>query len=113
MTLRAVQPEGWPRPRGYANGIVVPPGRPLLFTAGMVGWDEREEIVPGGFVAQFAKALENVVAVVRAAGGDASHVVRLTVYVVDREEYLASLAAFRDGPGYAVPSEVVFAVARR
>ncbi len=87
-----LQPEGWPRPRGYANGVLVPPGHALVFTAGMVGWDAQEHIVPGGFAAQFEQALANVLAVVRAAGGGPEHVVRLTAYVVDRRAYLGSLA---------------------
>jgi enamine deaminase RidA (YjgF/YER057c/UK114 family) len=57
----------------------------------MVGWDAQEQIVEGGFVPQFEQALRNVLAAVAAAGGQAAHVIRLTVYVVDREEYLRSL----------------------
>lgn len=94
--LPAVHPEGWPRPRGYSNGFAVPPGHTLVFTAGMVGWDERERIVPGGFVAQFEQALRNVLAVVRAAGGGPEHVVSLTAYVVDRQDYLGSLTPLGD-----------------
>jgi len=89
--LEPLQPEGWPRPKGYSNGFRVPAGHDLVFVAGMVGWDTDEQIVPGGFVAQFEQALLNVLAVVREAGGDAGNLVRLTIYVVDREEYLASL----------------------
>ena len=85
--MRIVQPEGWPRPRGYANGVLVPPGRRLLFVAGQVGWDEHQRVVPGGLVEQFAQALANVLAVVRAAGGSPTDVARLTLYVLDREEY--------------------------
>lgn len=96
MTFLAVQPEGWPRPRGYSNGVVVPPGHALVFAAGMVGWDERERIVDGGFVAQFERALANVLAVVQRAGGGAQHVVSMTVFVVDRAEYLGSLSALGD-----------------
>lgn len=91
--LRPVQPQGWPRPRGYSNGMLVPAGHDLLLVGGMIGWDESERIVPGGFVAQFEKALENVLAVVREAGGGPENVARMTVYVVDRAEYLASTAA--------------------
>lgn len=94
--LRTLQPEGWPRPKGYCNGLRVPAGHDLVFTAGMVGWDEHEKIVPGGFVAQFEQALRNVVAVVEAAGGRPEHVIRLTVYVTDREAYLGSLRELRD-----------------
>jgi enamine deaminase RidA (YjgF/YER057c/UK114 family) len=90
--IEPLQPEGWPRPRGYANGVRVPAGHDLVFTAGMIGWDADERIVDGGFAAQFEQALRNVVAVVQAAGGSAEHLVRLTIYVTDREEYLAALA---------------------
>ena len=93
MSLRALQPAGWPRPRGYANGILVPPGRQLVLTGGMVGWDEREQLVSGGFAAQFEQALRNVLAVVAEAGGGPADVVRMTVYVADRGEYLASREA--------------------
>ena len=96
MTPRAIQPEGWPRPKGYGNGFEVPPGHRLVFTAGMVGWDEAERIVDGGFVAQFEQALRNVLAVVRTAGGGPEHVVSMTAFVVDRDEYLGTLAALGD-----------------
>ncbi len=85
---RPITPRGWPRPRGYANGILVPPGRSLLFVSGMVGWDEHEKLVPGGFAAQFEQALRNVLAVVEEAGGRTEDVVRMVVFVVDKAEYL-------------------------
>lgn len=114
-TLRAVHPEGWPRPRGYSNGIAVPAGRELLLTGGMVGWDAQERIVPGGFVAQFEQAVANVLAVVRAAGGGPEDVARMTVYVVDREEYLASRealgAAWRRTMGRHYPAMALVQVA--
>jgi len=91
--IRTIAPRGWPRPKGYANGLLVPPGRQLLFVAGMVGWDEREKIVPGGFAAQFERALANVVAVVEEAGGKADDVVRMLVFVADKNEYAASRSA--------------------
>lgn len=90
--IEPLQPKGWPRPRGYANGLRVPAGHDLVFTAGMVGWDAQEHIVEGGFAAQFEQALRNVLAVVEEAGGTAENLVRLTVYVTEREKYLASLA---------------------
>jgi len=86
-----LQPPGWPRPRGYSNGYRIPAGLDLVLTAGMVGWDENEEIVPGGFVPQFEQALRNIVAVVHEAGGGPESIVRLTAYVADRDEYLSSL----------------------
>ena len=86
---RPVSPRGWPRPRGYANGMLVPAGRDLLFVAGMVGWDEKETIVEGGLAAQFEQALRNVVAVVAEAGGRSEDVVRMLVFVTDKRDYIA------------------------
>jgi len=94
--VERLQPPGWPRPRGYANGYRIPAGLDLVVTAGMVGWDEHERIVPGGFVAQFECALRNVLAAVGEAGGGPADVVRLTCYVVDRDAYLAALPALGD-----------------
>jgi enamine deaminase RidA (YjgF/YER057c/UK114 family) len=88
--LTLVDPPELGQPRGYANGVVVPAGRRLLFVAGQVGWDSSQRLVGDGFAAQFAQALGNVLAVVRAAGGGPEDVARLTVYVLDREEYAAS-----------------------
>lgn len=85
--LTAIDPADLGKPRGYSNGILVPPGRRLLFVAGQVGWDGRQQLVGEGFVEQFAQALANVLQVVAAAGGTAEDVARLTIYVVDREEY--------------------------
>jgi enamine deaminase RidA (YjgF/YER057c/UK114 family) len=97
MTSRlvALQPEGWPQPRGYANGMM---GRGrVVLVGGQIGWD-REGRFPAGLVAQTRQALENLLAVVRAAGGGAEHVGRLTWYVVDMAEYRASLKEL--GPVY-------------
>lgn len=91
--LETVLPPGWPRPKGYSNGILAPAGARLLFIAGQVGWDEEEALVDEGFVAQFEQALSNVVAVVSAAGGAREELVRLTLYVTDRREYLENLEA--------------------
>lgn len=89
MTI--VQPDGWVPPKGYANGIVAT-GR-MLFTGGVVGWDPTKltPTFPETFEAQFAQALSNVMAIVRTAGGRAEDLVRMTVYVTDKKEYLASL----------------------
>ncbi len=91
--LTAVQPPGFPAPRGYAHGVVAPADGRLLFVAGQVAWDAAQRLVGEGFAGQFGKALENVVAVVRAAGGAPEHLARLTIYVTDRRDYLAQLAA--------------------
>lgn len=92
--LEPIDPESLGgRGRGYSNGILVPSGARLLFVAGQVGWDRERHLVDGGFVPQFERALANVVEVVGAAGGAAEHLARLTIYVVDRNEYLAALPA--------------------
>ena len=113
--LERLQPAGWPRPRGYSNGVRVPAGLDLVLTGGMVGWDASERIVPGGFVAQFAQALRNVLAVVACAGGGPDDVVRLTVYVTDREAYLASLPelgeAWRAVMGRSYPAMALVEIA--
>lgn len=71
--------------------MLAAPGGRILFVAGQVGWDENQRLVEGGFAEQFAQALANVVAVVRAAGGDAENVGRLTIYVTDCSEYLTQI----------------------
>ncbi len=89
-----IQPEGWPRPVGYSNGVVAPAGSRALHVAGQVAWDTEREIVGAGdFAVQFAQALDNVIAVVRAAGGEAAHIASMTVYVTDKRQYLDALAA--------------------
>ena len=97
VLIERLQPPGWPRPRGYSNGYRIPVGLDLVVTGGMIGWDATESLVPGGFVAQFEQAIRNVLAVVAEAGGGPEHVVRLTAYVVDRDEYLASLSELGAG----------------
>jgi enamine deaminase RidA (YjgF/YER057c/UK114 family) len=85
---QVVLPDGWPRPRGYAQALRVPAGRELVFVAGQIGWDETERLVSGDFPVQFERALQNCVTVVRAAGGDARDIVRFTMYCTDRNAYL-------------------------
>src|SRR5215469_2456148 len=79
-------PAGWPRPKGYANGIKAK--GEMVFVGGMVGWDANERF-PDGFVAQVRQALENIAAVLAAGGAKPQHVTRLTWYVLDIEEYRA------------------------
>ncbi|MFO0613930.1 MAG: RidA family protein [Polyangiaceae bacterium] len=89
--LKTVAVDGWPRPSGYANGVITE-GR-LLHVAGQIGWDPVDRSLPkGDFVAQFDRALANVVAIVRAAGAEPSSVARMTIYVTDLEAYRSSLA---------------------
>ena len=89
--MKALQPPGWTPPRGYANGIAA--RGELVFVAGQIGWNAEQRFESDDFVAQAAQALRNVVAVLREAGATPSHVVRMTWYVVDKREYLASLPA--------------------
>jgi enamine deaminase RidA (YjgF/YER057c/UK114 family) len=86
MTI--INPPDLPAPRGYNNGVVAQ-GR-VLFVAGQIGWTQSGQLVPGGFVAQFARALENVLAVVREAGGNPDSVARLTIFVADKSAYVAA-----------------------
>jgi enamine deaminase RidA (YjgF/YER057c/UK114 family) len=84
--MQVVNPSGLAPPKGYSHGIVAE-GR-LLFVAGQIGWTPEGEIVGDDFVEQFDQALANVLTVVSAAGGAPQSVVRMTIYVLDKEEYL-------------------------
>ncbi len=105
--VEAVLPEGWPRPRGYSQGLRIPAGHDLVVVAGQVGWDQNERFVGHSFVEQFEQALSNCVRIVEAAGGRAEHIVRLTMYCRDRHEYLYGLkdvgAAYRRVMGQHYP----------
>ena len=85
--MRILQPPGWPRPRGYANGVVAE-GR-LVFVAGQIGWDESGTLVSDDLVRQLERTLENTLAVLREAGAGPQHVARMTWYITDRRDYLA------------------------
>ena len=85
--MRILQPPGWPRPRGYANGITAE--GTLVFVAGQIGWDSSQTIVSDDLVAQFRQTLENTLAVLREAGAGPEHLARMTWYVTDKREYLA------------------------
>lgn len=109
---RILQPEGWPRPVGYANGISAR-GR-MLFVAGQVGWDTTG-VFADGLVAQVRQALDNIVSVLRAGGAEPRHLVRMTWYVLDRESYLSARAeigrAYREMIGPVYPSMALLVVA--
>jgi enamine deaminase RidA (YjgF/YER057c/UK114 family) len=90
MSFEIVNPPSLGDPKGWNNGILVPPGGRLLFVAGQAGW-ETAAGEPPGFVAQFAHALDKVLAVVTTAGGKPSDVARLTVYVTDLAAWRATL----------------------
>lgn len=92
MRHEAINPEALGAPKGYAHGVLAGPGR-LLFVAGQVGAGPDADVVAGGFVPQFERALANLLTVVRAAGGAPSDVCRLTLYATDKAAYLANLKA--------------------
>lgn len=90
MSLKFINPESLGKPKGYANGVLADGGK-LLFIAGQIAWNEKQEIVSDDFVEQFEQALKNVIAVVAEAKGSAESIVRLVVYITDKEEYKASV----------------------
>lgn len=105
--MKILNPEALGEPRGYSNGVLMEGGS-LLFIAGQVGWDGDQRIVSDDFAAQFAQALENVLTVVRQAGGEPENIARLTIYVTDKEEYLSHLrdvgSAYRQLMGKHFPA---------
>ncbi len=109
--MKALQPPGWPAPRGYSNGIEAS-GR-LVFVGGQIGWDASGSFAPD-LPSQVRQTLANIVAVLAEAGAGPEHVVRLTWYVVDREDYLAKQkeigAAYRSVMGKHFPVMAVVQV---
>jgi enamine deaminase RidA (YjgF/YER057c/UK114 family) len=87
--MKILQPPGWPRPKGYSNGISAR-GRTIV-TAGVVGWDEQEKFTSNTLPGQFEQVLKNIVAILAEDGAGPQHLVRLTCYVTSIEAYLASL----------------------
>ncbi len=85
--MKVLQPPGWPRPKGYSNGISAS-GRTIV-TAGVVGWDENENFAEYTLVGQFAQVLRNTLAILREDGAGPEHIVRMTCYITDRTEYLS------------------------
>ncbi|WP_227698709.1 RidA family protein [Sphingomonas hengshuiensis] len=90
MTMRSLLPPGWKRPRGYSNGVSAS-GR-MVFTAGVVGWDETETFVATDLVGQFRQVLVNTLAILAEDGAGPEHIVRMTWYITSRSEYLDGLA---------------------
>jgi enamine deaminase RidA (YjgF/YER057c/UK114 family) len=84
--MQILLPEGWPRPKGYSNGVAAS-GR-QVFIAGMIGWDAQCVFHSDDFAEQARQALQNIVVVLREAGGKPEHIVRMTWYVTDKREYL-------------------------
>lgn len=110
--MRVLQPEGWPRPKGYANGIEAE-GR-LVFVAGQIGWDETGQFKAKSFAAQFRQTLLNTLAVLREASAGPEHIARMTWYITSREDYLAALpeigAAWNELMGRNYPAMAVIIV---
>jgi enamine deaminase RidA (YjgF/YER057c/UK114 family) len=111
--MEVLQPPGWPRPRGYANGMAA--RGTLVFVAGQIGWDApAERVVSDALAEQVGQALANVVAVLAAAGARPEHVARMTWYVTDRDEYVREAkaigAAWREHMGRHFPAMAVVAV---
>ena len=110
--MRNLLPPGWKRPKGYAHGVTAA-GR-LVVTAGLIGWNEQEEITTDDFVGQLRQALENTMAVLREGGAGPEHIVRMTWYIVNKKEYLGALAdvgaVYRDVVGRYYPAMAVVEV---
>jgi enamine deaminase RidA (YjgF/YER057c/UK114 family) len=108
-----LQPAGWPQPRGLAHGIVA--SGPMIFVAGMLGADEAGRLREG-FVAQAKQALRNIVAVLGEAGASPRHIVRLTWYICDMDEYLSQRSelgvAYREVMGRHFPAMAVVEINR-
>ena len=111
--MRILQPPAWARPKGFANGIAVKGGT-TVYIAGQVGYTGQGEWQETSFAGQFRQALQNVLEVLAQAGGRPEHLVRLTWYVLDKAEYLASLkdvgAAYRELMGKHYPVMAVVQV---
>src|SRR5215217_6096166 len=86
--MNVILPAGWPRPKGYSNGVVA--SGKMLFIAGMIGWDSEGHFASDDFAAQARQALQNIADVLREAGGKPEHIVRMTWYVTDKREYMAA-----------------------
>ncbi|HWA63920.1 MAG TPA: RidA family protein [Caulobacteraceae bacterium] len=110
--MRILQPPGWPRPKGYSNGVEAS-GR-MVFVAGQIGWDAQGRFAPD-FAGQFEQTLRNIVAVLAEAGLGPGHLVRMTWYVTDKDAYVRDLprvgAIYREIIGRNYPAMAVVMVA--
>jgi len=112
--MQVLQPPGWPRPKGYSNGVSVPAGGRMVFLAGMVGWNAEETFESDNFADQVRQALTNIVATLKEAGAGPEHIVRMTWFIGSRDEYNAQQAeiggAYRDVIGRNFPPMAVIQV---
>lgn len=111
--MQTLQPPGWARPKGFSHGVATRGGT-TVYIAGQVGWNAEERFEESSFAGQFRQALKNILAVLAQAHGRPEHLVRLTWYVLDKEEYLGSLrevgAAYRELIGRHYPAMAVVQV---
>ncbi|MCX7318417.1 MAG: RidA family protein [Hyphomicrobiales bacterium] len=112
-TVRTLQPSGWPKPKGYANGMTAD-GR-IVVTGGVIGWDAEEKLQPD-FIGQVRQTLQNIRDILTEGGAKPEHLVRLTWYVVDIEEYMGNLKelgkAYREIFGAHYPAMALVQVVR-
>ncbi|MFQ5914603.1 MAG: RidA family protein [Nitrospinota bacterium] len=110
--MQTLQPPGWPRPKGYSNGMVA--SGKMVFLAGLVGWNEQEQFETEEFAGQARQVFQNIVTLLNEAGARPEHIVRMTWFISDKEEYLASLreigAAYREIIGRHYPPMSVIEV---
>ena len=113
MTLKILEPPGWAKPKGYANGIAVRGGT-TVYIAGQIGCNEQGVVEEKSFAGQFRQVLKNTLAVLAQAGGNPEHIVRMTWYITDKREYLGALkeagAAWRELMGRHYPAMAVVQV---
>lgn len=111
--MEILQPAGWAMPKGYSNGIIAS-GR-MVFVSGMVGWDGQGRFHTDDFAGQARQALQNIVAVLAEAGARPEHIVRMTWYVLDKQEYIAAYkeigAMYREIIGRHFPAMTAMQVA--
>ncbi|MBM3564984.1 MAG: RidA family protein [Alphaproteobacteria bacterium] len=111
--MQVFNPAGWPRPKGYSNGIKV--SGDMIFLAGLVGWNEKEEFETDSFAGQARQIFKNAVALLAEAGAQPHHIVRMTWYITNKAEYLASQkelgAAYREVLGRHFPVMAVVQIA--
>ena len=112
--MKDLCPRGWPRPKGYSNAMAAR-GR-MVFTAGVVGWNEQQQFVEKTLAGQFAQTLRNIIAILECDGAYPKNIARLTCYVTSIDEYLASAkeigAAWREIMGKHYPAMALVEVVR-
>ena len=110
--MKVIEPAGWPRGAGYSHGVAA--GGTLVFVSGQIGWDDKQRLVGDDLPGQAKAALANVVSIVAAAGGKPDSIVRMTWFVVDKDDYVAKRAeigeAYRSVMGRHFPSMSVVEV---